>query len=209
MAGFMPLCRFTAPKRSNGAGLDAAVGLTRLGCARKLCRLLACHGIPPEVAMRFSLPLTACLLAALALPAAAQTRFPAIPEAQIEERLRNAYCGRNLSTIALTVQRTENWRGFAMRLCGPDYQPAGAFVAWFEQSGERRVVVTDASGRVLPSHPEQVNDANQQALFTFFATRIGNQRVGCSFARSHIMAEPWSGTFCVPIDAQGNVLNRN
>lgn len=152
------------------------------------------------------------LLLALALPLSAQAqgqvRFPAVPVAQIEEMVANSYCGRNLSTIARTVARIDGWRGFAMRLCSPDYQPAGVFVAWFEQSGERRIVVTAASGQPLQMVPQPVNDGHQQAIATLFATQIGNQRVGCHFGRSNWMSEPWSSTFCVPIDAQGRPLNR-
>lgn len=158
--------------------------------------------------MRSSLPLTACLLATLALPAAAQTHFPAIPEAQIEATLGNASCGNTISTIARTVAEIEGWRGFAMRLCDPEAQPAGVFVAWFEQRGERRVVATRADGRPLPTDSRRHIDGNQQSVVSIFATRIGNRNAGCWFARSDSMMEPWSSSFCGWLDAQGNLIPR-
>lgn len=148
------------------------------------------------------------LALSLPVPVQAQVRFPAVPAPQIEEMVANSYCGRNVSTIARTVARIDGWRGFAMRLCSPDYQPAGVFVAWFEQSGERRIVVTQPSGQPLQMVPQPLNDGNQQAIFTLFSTQIGPQRVGCAFGRSNWLSEPWSSTFCEPIDAQGRPLNR-
>lgn len=158
--------------------------------------------------MKNTLPAMACLFAALALPAVAQTRFPAIPESQIEDRLSNAYCANSISTIARTAAEIDGWRGFAMRLCDPDNRPAGVFVAWYEQRGQRRIVATLPDGRPLPTDNRQHNDSHQQSTVSIFAMRFNNRPAGCWFARSTHMVEPWSSSFCGWLDERGNLLPR-
>lgn len=140
--------------------------------------------------------------------AQAQERFPAIPDSQLEDLLRNARCADTISGVALTAARTDSWRGFALRLCTPDNQPAGAIVAWYELAGQHRIVATLPDGRPLPMANQNFNDGHQQALTTVFAMQFGNRRAGCWFARSNWRSEPWNATFCSWLDANGQIIPR-
>ncbi|MCW1404418.1 hypothetical protein [Pararhodobacter zhoushanensis] len=152
-----------------------------------------------------------CAALCAASPALAQTpaRFPAIPEAQIEAALNNAYCGNTITTISRTVGQIEGWRGYAMLLCDPQNEPAGVFVAWMQTNGRREFVPTSADGVPfrMPSSPT-VNDGNQQSQATYFVTRLRNNVAICYFARANSRTAPFTASFCWYVDAQGNVIDR-
>lgn len=156
--------------------------------------------------------LAAALSFVVAAPALAQTpaRFPSIPEAQVEATLGNTYCAREITTIARTVAETEGWRGFGVRLCSPDLQPAGAIVAWQRSSGRREFVPTLPDGRLLP-RPTQGDGTqvlgDQQSRAVLFGAPLRNGAfVGCWFSRNDRMNEPFAVAFCYRLDSNGRPL---
>ena len=153
--------------------------------------------------------LALCAALCIASPVVAQTpeRFPAIPEAQIQSHLNNAYCAPTITTVARTVGQIPGWRGYAMLLCDPDNEPAGVFVAWMRTGGRRDFIPAKPDGTPFPMpRDSSINDGDQQALFTIFATRLNGEVLGCTFARHNRLQEPFTSSFCRHLDAQGRTI---
>lgn len=144
----------------------------------------------------------ALILASLASPALSQVpaRFPAIPEADLDRALSNAYCAETVSTISRSLAEYDGWRAYPVRVCSPDYEPREPVVAWYRRQGERVAVVTLPNGTpVLMPEDARVNIGTQQAQGTQFAVRSGNQILGCYIPRFNRRAEPFATAFCAEI----------
>ena len=141
--------------------------------------------------------LTALLSLPTSVMAQVPERFPAIPQADVEHAIRNAYCIRNeIGVISRSLTNYSGWTAYGIQLCDEQMNKAGVVVAWF-RPGDSTAMVTLPDGRVLP-RPEEPGHplSGQRGMWTLFAAPMNGGFAGCALARAQLRQDPYTPAFC-------------